>query len=50
MALPVNDKNKGKAGKKNVKQNVQSSKFIAKPAGNSSGGVKIKKTGGTRGS
>ncbi len=51
MGLPVNDKNKGKIGGGNQKNNASASKFIAKP-GTKSVGVSKKpiKTGGSRGS
>ncbi len=52
MALPVNNKNGGKAGSKGPKGGPQGSKFIAKPnaAKPMGGGKKPIKTGGSRGS
>jgi hypothetical protein len=49
MGLPVNDKNKGKKGKK-AQGNAQGSKFISK--GNTKGAANVRphKAGGTRGS
>lgn len=51
MALPVNNKGKGKTGSKN-QNNMGGSKFIAKPTSKvaSGGGKKMVKTGGSRGS
>ena len=51
MSLPVNNKNSGKPGSKNAKNNMQGSKFIAKPGGKAAGPSKKPiKTGGSRGS
>ncbi|BAV10003.1 hypothetical protein SAMN05421788_1011433 [Filimonas lacunae] len=49
MSLPVNNKNAGKKAGKAKVNNVQGSKFIAKP-GKAAGSVKTVKTGGSRGS
>lgn len=49
MSLPVNNKNAGKKGGKAKTNNVQGSKFIAKPA-KAAGSIKPVKTGGSRGS
>lgn len=50
MGLPVNDKNKGKKGKK-ATGNAQGSKFISKPTSSKgAGNVRPHKAGGTRGS
>ncbi|MDH7462464.1 hypothetical protein QEG73_14285 [Chitinophagaceae bacterium 26-R-25] len=50
MALPVNNKGKGKAVGKNQPA-ANGSKFIAKPTSKvSGGGKKVVKTGGSRGS
>ncbi len=52
MALPVNNKGKGKAGAKNQPNAAGGSKFIVKPTSKvvGGGGKKMVKTGGTRGS
>jgi len=50
MALPTNNKNSGKSGKKNQTHNSSSSKFINKPGKNVTITKKPVKTGGTRGS
>lgn len=49
MALPVNNKNNGKGGKKKP-QNATGSQFISKPGKNVTIAKKPVKTGGTRGS
>lgn len=49
MGLPVNDKNKGKKGKKSL-NNAGGSKFISKPTTKSVSTVRPHKAGGTRGS
>ncbi|HYF30148.1 MAG TPA: hypothetical protein VD993_03415 [Chitinophagaceae bacterium] len=49
MGLPVNDKNKGKKGKKG-QANAQGSKFISKPTTKTSSTQRPHKAGGTRGS
>ncbi len=51
MSLTANNNQKGKGGNKNQKNNLQQSKFFAKP-GKAAGGFSKKpvKTGGTRGS
>lgn len=49
MGLPVNDKNKGKKGKKGQASN-QGSKFISKPTTKSVSAQRPHKAGGTRGS
>ena len=49
MGLPVNDKNKGKKGKK-TQGNTQGSKFITKANTKSTAAVRPHKAGGTRGS
>ena len=49
MGLPINDKSKGKKGKK-AQGNAQGSKFISKPTTKSATGVRPHKAGGTRGS
>jgi hypothetical protein len=51
MSLPVNNnKNKGKQGKKDQKNNNQGSKFISKPGKAVAFTQKPHKAGGTRGS
>jgi len=50
MALPTNNKNAGKGGKKNQSHNSPSSKFITKPGKNVTIAKKPVKTGGARGS
>ena len=49
MGLPVNDKNKGKKGKK-AQGNASGSKFITKPSSKVASNVRPHKAGGTRGS
>lgn len=49
MALPVNNKNEGKKAGKAKTNNLQGSKFIAKP-GKAAVNIKPVKTGGSRGS
>ncbi len=49
MGLPTNDKGKNKTN--NTNNNTKAgSKFIPKPSTKGAGGMKPKKTGGTRGS
>ncbi len=48
MSLPTNNKNKGKQGKNNPKNNNQGSKFILKTGKGPSVTPKTHKTGGTR--